>query len=101
TPPQAAVRLYGKVGSVLGHEVRKEVQGAAPEEALVHWLARSRGHAVLKQWERAAAEVERAIVAAPGDYQLRAERGRLFVGQKRWEQAAADFAEAIRQHPDD
>jgi serine/threonine protein kinase/Flp pilus assembly protein TadD len=101
SPPQMYLMTYDPLVCVLRREVRKQVQSTAPEEPRIHWLARSRGHAVLKQWEQAAAEIERAIVAAPNDYLLRAERGRLYVGQKRWEQAAADFAEAIRQHPDD
>jgi tetratricopeptide (TPR) repeat protein/tRNA A-37 threonylcarbamoyl transferase component Bud32 len=101
TPPTMYISLYDPLVCVLRREVRKQVQGAGPEEALVHWLARSRGHAVLKQWEQAAAEAERAIASRPDDYQLRTERGRLSVGQKRWEQAVADFAEAIRQHSND
>jgi tetratricopeptide (TPR) repeat protein len=101
SPPQTYLMTYDPLVCVLRREVRQQVQVIAPEEARIHWLARSRGHAVLKQWEQAAAEIERAIVAAPDDYLLRTERGRLYVGQKRWEQAAADFAEAIRQHPED
>jgi serine/threonine protein kinase/Flp pilus assembly protein TadD len=101
SPPQTYLMTYDPLVCVLRREVCKQVQSTSPEEPRIHWLARSRGHAVLKQWGQAAAEIERAIVAAPDDYLLRTERGRLYVGQKRWEQAAADFAEAIRQHPDD
>jgi tetratricopeptide (TPR) repeat protein/tRNA A-37 threonylcarbamoyl transferase component Bud32 len=101
SPPQNYISMYDPLVCVLRREVRKQVQAVGPEEALIHWLARSRGHGVLKQWEQAVAEVDRAIASRPDDYQLRTERGRLYVGQKRWQQAAADFAEAIRQHPDD
>jgi WD40 repeat protein/tetratricopeptide (TPR) repeat protein/tRNA A-37 threonylcarbamoyl transferase component Bud32 len=74
------------------------VDEKGPDRWLLH-TRRGRAHAQLGQWEKAIADLTKAIKGKPGDWRAWYVRGYAYIGLRRWDKATADLTESLKLKP--
>ena len=101
-PDDTGAELILLIGEYLRYrETLRLLDGSATVQHPAEPLLSGLGHAALGQWDKATADLDRAVSLRPDHAGLRLQRGRVLAQRERWDEAAADFARALAMTPED
>ena len=101
-PDDTGAELILLIGEYLRYrETLRLLDGSATVQHPAEPLLSGLGHAALGQWDKAVADLDRAVALRRDHAGLRLQRGRVLAQLNRWNEAAADFDQAIHAAPED